>query len=103
VNKLLQKALRDEIEEDRCVLGARQVLGSVADSKLVVLSRSVPEPFAAKLDEATREHNIQTLRLSATSVALGKLCGLQFRVSAVSFNSLAENNIQSIINEHEGR
>ncbi len=101
MNKLLQKTLRDEIKENRCVLGAKQVLGAMADLKLVVLSRSVPTSSMIRLEEAAKAHEVRTLKFAGTSMALGRLCGRQFRVSTVSFNSLAENNITSIINESE--
>jgi hypothetical protein len=32
---------------------------------------------------------------------LGKLCGLQFRVSAISLDSLSNTNAQAILKENE--
>jgi len=101
MNKLLQKTRRDEIKEGKCFLGSKRVLRSLPDSKLVVLSRSAPESMTGKIIEEAGKHNVHTLNFSGTSVALGRMCGLLFRVSAVSFNSLAENSVKSIINESE--
>lgn len=102
MGQLLQKTLRNEIKEGRCVIGTKQALGSLADSKLLVLSRSVPDRIATALVEAARKHGVQTIRFSGTSMALGRLCGLQFRVSVASFSSLAESSIRSIVSESQG-
>jgi large subunit ribosomal protein L30e len=39
------------------------------------------------------------LEFGGSSVALGKLCGLQFRVSAASLTSIADSNIKAILQE----
>ncbi len=48
-----------------------------------------------------KKAKIPAIQFSDSSVYLGKLCGLQFRVSTVSFNSLSDSNIKSIMNEAE--
>ena len=101
MNKLLQKTLRDEIKEDRCVLGARQVLQSLNDSKLLVISRSVPDRYMLKITEAAKSNSVPTIKFDGTSVALGRLCGRQFRISTISFNSLTDDGVASLINESE--
>ena len=99
MNKILGKTLRDSIKEDRCTIGTKQVLNSIKNSKLIVLSKSISEDVLSKIHEAAKKEKVPTVEFKGTSVELGRLCGLQFRVSAVSFNSLADTNIQSIINE----
>ena len=48
------------------------------------------------------KRNIELIEyFNDTSVILGKLCGLQFRVSAVSLNSLSNTNVQAILKEYE--
>lgn len=101
MGKLLEKALKDAVKEDKCTLGARQVLGSIPGSKLVVLSQSVRDDAAQGIEQAARDAGVATVRFDGSSVALGKLCGLQFRVSAASVTSMAETGIQSILNENE--
>lgn len=101
MNKLLQKTLRDEIKEDRCVLGTKQALGSISDSKLLVISRSVPSDSMDRIGKAAESHGVQTLSFAGTSMALGRLCGRQFRVSVVSFNSLTEDSVKSLMRESE--
>ena len=56
---------------------------------------------AKKIEESAQNDNVPLLHFNDTSVALGKLCGLQFRVSAISLSSLSNTNIQAIIKEHE--
>ena len=41
------------------------------------------------------------VHFKGTSVALGKLCGLPFRVSVISLNTVSNTNIQAIIKEYD--
>ncbi|MFQ5573028.1 MAG: ribosomal L7Ae/L30e/S12e/Gadd45 family protein [Nitrosopumilaceae archaeon] len=101
MSKLLEKALKDAVKENKCTLGSKQVLGSLKDSKLVVLSESAQNKIAEKIQSDAKKVKVPTVQFKGSSIALGKLCGLQFRVSTVSFNSLSESNIKSILKEAE--
>jgi len=101
MSKLLEKALKDAIKENKCTLGSKQVLGLLKDSKLVVVSNSVQNSTTEKIQSDAKKVKVPTMHFSGSSVALGKLCGLQFRVSTISFNSLSDSNIQSILKEAE--
>lgn len=98
---MLEKALKDSIKENQCTFGTKQVLNGVKNSKLIVVSRSLTDDGSQMISEAAGKEKVPIVRLEGTSVALGKLCGLQFRVSAVSFNSLTDANVTSIIKESE--
>ncbi|KAG2478264.1 MAG: 50S ribosomal protein L7ae [Nitrosopumilales archaeon] len=99
--KLLEKALKDAIKTNKCTLGSKQVLTSLKNSKLVVISKSVRQNISEKIQSDAKKAKIPAIQFSDSSVSLGKLCGLQFRVSTVSFNSLSDSNIKSIMNEAE--
>jgi len=99
--KLLEKALTDAIKAKERVLGTKQIISSMKDNKLVIISQSVPTMMAKKIEESAQDNNVPFVHFSDTSVTLGKLCGLQFRVSAISLSSLSNTNIQAIIKEHE--
>ena len=99
--KLLEKALTNAIKERKRTLGAKQIISSMKDSKLVVISQSVPTEISKKIEETAQTDNVPLLHFNDTSVILGKLCGLQFRVSAVSLNSLSNTNVQAILKEYE--
>ncbi len=101
MGKILEKALKDGIKEEKCTFGAKQVLGGIESSKLVIVSQSLTNAALQRITAAAEKQKVPTVKFEGTSVALGKLCGLQFRISTVSFNSLAEANITSIIKESE--
>ena len=101
MKKILEKALKDAMKEKKTILGSKQVLSSIKNSKLVVLSQSAPKETADKILENAKKEKIATLQFEGTSVALGRLCGLQFRVSTISLTSLSDANIKSIIKESE--
>jgi len=99
--KLLEKALTGAIKERKHILGTKQVVSSMKDSKLVVISQSVSTEITKKIEESAQNDSVPLLHFNDTSVTLGKLCGLQFSVSAISLNSLSATNVQAIIKEHE--
>jgi len=101
MSKILEKILKDARKEDQLTMGAKQVLGSVKNSKLIVLSKSVNKELLTKIETDAKKEKIPLVNFQGTSVALGRLCGLQFRISTISFTSLSDANIKSILKETE--
>jgi large subunit ribosomal protein L30e len=71
------------------------------NSKLIVLSQSVKKEMSAKIESDAKKEKIPLVNFQGTSVALGRLCGLQFRISTISFTSLSDANIKSILKDTE--
>ena len=99
MNKQLEKALKDAIKEKKHVLGVKQVLSSIKNSKLVILSKSISNVHENEITEYAKKEKIPTFQFEGSSVTLGRLCGLQFRVSAVSLTSINDSNIKSILKD----
>ena len=99
--KQLEKALTDAIKTGKRVLGTKQITSTIKDSKLVVISRSVPTLSAQKIEETAQNNNIPLIHFNDTSMTLGKICGLPFRVSAISLNALSNTSVQAILKEYE--
>lgn len=101
MNKLLQKTLKESIKKDECILGSKQVLASLKDSKLLVVSESITDKTKKNVQEHIEKDKIPTVNFKGTSVGLGRLCGLPFRISIISFKSIVESKVQSILSEEE--
>ena len=99
--KVLEKALIDAIKERKRVIGVKQIMSSMENSKLVVISRSLPTNLTKKIEESAKNHNVPLIHFNDNSITLGKLCGLTFRVSAISLNLLSNTNTQAILKEYE--
>ncbi len=99
MGKILEKTLKDSQKEKKSILGSKQVLDSLKNSKFIVLSQSAPTKFADKIIEGAKKEKVSTLQFECSSVSLGRLCGLQFRVSTMSLTSLSDANIKSIMKE----
>ena len=99
--KQLEKALTDAIKTRKRTLGAKQIMSVIKTSKLVVISKSVSTLSAKKIIETAQDNNVPLLHFNDTSLILGKLCGLPFRVSAISLSELSNTNVQAIIKEYE--
>tara|TARA_B100001765_G_C19291364_1_gene244513 strand:+ start:188 stop:523 length:336 start_codon:yes stop_codon:yes gene_type:complete len=101
MTKLLEKAIKDIIKKRKPTIGIKQITHSISSSKLIVISKSVPNEKAKKVEINAKNNNVPILNFEGSSVALGKLCGLQFRVSAISLDSLSSTNTNAILKEYE--
>jgi large subunit ribosomal protein L30e len=54
-----------------------------------------------KIEEDAKKEKIPLVNFQGTSVALGRLCGLQFRISTLSFTSIDDANVKSILKDTE--
>ena len=99
--KLLEKVIKDAMDDKKCSLGAKEVISSMKNSKLIILSQSVPKNMHQKIQEAAQISKISTLNFKGSSVELGRLCGTQFRISALSLKTLSETNLKTLLKEAE--
>ncbi|MCV0401210.1 MAG: ribosomal L7Ae/L30e/S12e/Gadd45 family protein [Nitrosopumilus sp.] len=101
MSKILEKSLRDARKEDQLTMGTKQVLNSIKNSKLIVLSQSIKKETLEQIESDAKKEKIPLVNFQGTSVALGRLCGLQFRISTISFSSLDDASIKSILKDTE--
>jgi large subunit ribosomal protein L30e len=97
--KLLEKVIKDAMEDKKCSLGAKEVIGSMKNSKLIILSQSVPMIMVQKIQETAKISKVPTLNFKGSSVELGRLCGTQFRISSLSLRTLSETNLKTLLKE----
>lgn len=101
MSKILEKSLKDAHKEGTLTIGTKQVSSSMKNSKLIVLSQSVKKEMFVKIESGAKKEKIPLVNFQGTSVALGRLCGLQFRISTISFTSITDTNIKSILKDTE--
>ena len=99
MSKILEKSLRDARKEDKLTMGSKQVLNSIKNSKLIVLSQSIKKEMFEQIESDAKKEKIPLVNFQGTSVALGRLCGLQFRISTISFTSIDDASIKSILKD----
>ena len=80
MSKILEKSLKDARKENKLTMGSKEVLNSVNNSKLIVLSQSVDKEMFEKIESDAKKQKVPLVNFQGTSVALGRLCGLQFRI-----------------------
>ncbi len=101
MSKILEKSLKDALKEKKLTLGTKQVLNSIKNSKLLVLSQSIKKEMFEKIESDAKKEKIPLVNFQGTSVALGRLCGLRFRISTISFTSITDANIKTILKDTE--
>ena len=99
--KLLEKLIRDAIEEGKCAFGTKEAVSTVKNSKLIILSHSIPEKILEKIQEVSKSSKVPTINYNGSSVELGRLCGTQFRISALSLRVLSDTNLKALTKELE--
>ena len=99
--KQLEKALTDAIKTGKRILGTKQITSTIKDSKLVIISKSVPTLSVKKIEKTAQDNNVPLVHFNDTSLTLAKLCGLPFRVSAISLSAVSNTNVQAILKEYE--
>jgi large subunit ribosomal protein L30e len=99
--KLLEKVIKDAIEDGKCSFGTKEAISTIKNSKLIVLSHSVSEEILEKIQEVAKGEKVPTLNYNGSSVELGRLCGTQFRISALSLKTLSDTNLKAITKELE--
>ncbi len=97
--KLLEKVIKDAMDDKKYSLGAKEVIGSMKNSKLIIISQSVPRNMLQKIQETAKSSKTPTLNFKGSSVELGRLCGTQFRISAISLKTLSETNLKTLLKE----
>ncbi len=92
---VLEKAITDSLKEKNCIIGSKSVSNAIGNSKLVIVSRSATPGIA----ESAKAAGVPVVEFAGSSVELSKLCGRQYRISALSFVKLAAATIKAIIGE----
>lgn len=99
--KLLEKVIKDAIEDGKYAFGTKEAISTIKNTKAIVLSKSIDGETLEKIQEAAKGSKVPTLNFNGSSVELGRLCGTQFRISAVSLKTLSDTNLKAITKELE--
>ncbi|MFQ6011034.1 MAG: ribosomal L7Ae/L30e/S12e/Gadd45 family protein [Nitrososphaerales archaeon] len=92
--KTLQTVMRKALKTGKCVLGFKEVLDSVKGSMLIVYSSSLDTIPRTELLESAESQKVNTLYYEGNSMALGKSCGRQHRISVVAIKSAGDANLE---------
>jgi len=96
MKKILEKTLKDAIKEKTAIIGSKQVLGSLDKVKLII-SSNTNNSITEKISLEAEKTNTPLIKYDGNSVSLGKLSGLEYRVSTISFTNVNDSDIKSLI------
>jgi large subunit ribosomal protein L30e len=91
--KKIEKITREAILSKKYRAGAKEVMKSIKGTKLLITSESMGQKLKEKLENQASSSNIPLYHFKGSSLQLARLCGLPYRVSAIS---LKTGNIEDI-------
>jgi large subunit ribosomal protein L30e len=91
--KKIEKITREAISSKKYRAGTREVLKSIKGTKLLIISESIGQKLKEKLEKQASNSNIPMYHFRGSSLQLARLCGVPYRVSAIS---LKTGNIEDI-------
>jgi large subunit ribosomal protein L30e len=97
--KALEKVIKDAVAADKYESGIKEVMKSVKESKLIIVSKSIDSAEKAKLEEQAKTANVAVYEYPGTSVQLGKLCNRPFRITAIAIKSGTASEIDAIMSD----
>ena len=101
VRTTLEKVVRDAITNNKYKAGIKEVSQSIKGSKLIIISESVAYADKSKLEEHAKVYNIPIYMFDGSSTQLAKICNKPFRISAIALKSSKDDEINSLLLNHE--
>lgn len=99
VSSELEKQLKKAIKTGKYVVGRKEVLASLKGSKLLVWSASAN--ISKEILNQCSGFQIPALRFDGDPIALGKTCGIPFKVSVISVKSAGDADLNSLSNSRD--
>ncbi len=88
--KQIEKTLKAIMKIGKYTVGLKESTKSLKNAKLLVYSDSLDNEIIAKIKKSCKSSSIPAISFSGSSVALGRLCGKPFRVTAMSVRSAGD-------------
>lgn len=94
--KKLGKVLKDAANSNKLKTGFKEVLQYIKGTRLLVVSKSLPEDSLEKLRKIAEESKVDIINYPGNSVSLGRLCSLSYGTSVVSLKNVTDEEINEI-------
>ncbi len=95
----LEKQLKAAARTGKYIVGRKEVLASLKGSKLLVWSASANIP--QELLNECRSLQIPALRFDGDPIALGKACGIPFKVSVIAVRSAGDADLKAFLTSED--
>ena len=99
--KKLEKIAREAISTKKFKAGTKEVMKSIKGTKLLIISESMEQKLREKLETQASSANVPLYHFSGSSLQLARLCGVPYRISAVSLKTGNIEDINDILRERE--
>jgi large subunit ribosomal protein L30e len=95
ISSELEKQLKVSARTGKYIVGRKEVLASLKGSKLLVWSSSAN--ISQELLNQCKSLQIPALRFDGDPIALGKTCGIPFKVSVIAVRSAGDADLENFL------
>ena len=99
--KRIEKITREAISSKKYKAGIREVTNSVKGSKLIIISESVGQKFKEKIENHASGSNVPLYHFKGNSMQLARICGVPYKISAISLKAGNIEDINIILQDKE--
>jgi large subunit ribosomal protein L30e len=99
--KKLEKIAREAISSKKYKVGTREVMKSIKGTKLLIISESMGQKLKEKLENQASNSSIPLYYFRGSSLQLARLCGVPYRVSAISLKTGNIEDINEVLNDKD--
>lgn len=99
--KKLEKIAREAISSKKFKAGTREVMKSIKGTKLLIISESMEQKLKEKLETQASNSNVPLYYFRGNSLQLARLCGVPYRVSAISLKTGNTEDVDDILRVKE--
>jgi large subunit ribosomal protein L30e len=99
--KRIEKITREAISSKKYKAGTREVMKSIKGSKLIIISESMKQKPKEKLENQAASSNIPLYHFNGSSLQLARLCGVPYKISAISLKAGNIEDINNVLQDKE--
>lgn len=100
--KVLENVLPTAIKTGKYIAGLKETSQSLKGSKLVIYSTMIPRKNIDRIIEGCRSASVPLVAYEGSTIQLGRLCRLPFRISVLAIKSPGEADLTPILGSLQG-
>ena len=95
--KNLEKIIKEAKSSNKYKEGIKEVKSNIKGTKLIIVSTSINNADKQSLEKSSKEYKVPIYYYGENSIKLGRLFNRPYRISAVAFKGVSEEDIGKLL------